>query len=50
MDATGEADGAEAVTRARLARMTPLSRQVARGKLDALSAGADIVRRELLGQ
>jgi DNA-directed RNA polymerase specialized sigma24 family protein/CheY-like chemotaxis protein len=27
MDATGEADGAEAVTRARLARMTPLSRQ-----------------------
>ncbi|QGY32739.1 methionine synthase [Pantoea cypripedii] len=29
--------------------MTPLSRQVARGKLHALSAGAEIVRRELLG-
>ncbi|MBR9786429.1 MAG: methionine synthase [Vibrionaceae bacterium] len=28
--------------------MAPLSRQVARGKLNALSAGADIVRRELL--
>lgn len=27
--------------------MTPLSRQVARGKLQALSAGAEIVRREL---
>lgn len=27
--------------------MTPLSRQVARGKLSALSAGAEIVRREL---
>lgn len=27
--------------------MTPLSRQVARGKLNALSAGAEIVRREL---
>ena len=29
--------------------MAPLSRQVALGKLKALSAGADIVRRELLG-
>lgn len=29
--------------------MAPLSRQVARGKLNALAAGADIVRRELLG-
>lgn len=28
--------------------MAPLSRRVARGKLDALSAGAEIVRRELL--
>ncbi|MEJ2765192.1 methionine synthase [Photobacterium sp. MCCC 1A19761] len=28
--------------------MTPLSREVARGKLKALSAGAEIVRRELL--
>ncbi|NVC95056.1 methionine synthase [Vibrio natriegens] len=28
--------------------MAPLSRQIARGKLNALSAGADIVRRELL--
>ena len=28
--------------------MTPLSRKVARGKLHALSAGADIVRKELL--
>ncbi|KIO47794.1 5-methyltetrahydropteroyltriglutamate--homocysteine methyltransferase, partial [Nitrosospira sp. NpAV] len=28
--------------------MTPLSRQVARGKLHTLSAGAEIVRRELL--
>ena len=27
--------------------MTPLSRQVARGKLEALSAGAAIVRKEL---
>lgn len=27
--------------------MTPLSRRVARGKLNALSAGAAIVRREL---
>ena len=30
--------------------MTPLSRQVARGKLSALSAGAEIVRRELLSK
>lgn len=30
--------------------MTPLSREVARGKLSALSAGADIVRNELLAQ
>ncbi|RYY79358.1 MAG: methionine synthase [Moraxellaceae bacterium] len=30
--------------------MTPLSRQVARGKLHALSAGADIVRQELLAK
>lgn len=30
--------------------MTPLSRQVARGKLNALTAGAEIVRRELLGK
>ena len=30
--------------------MAPLSRQVARGKLHALSAGADIVRRELSNQ
>ena len=30
--------------------MAPLSRQVARGKLHALSAGADIVRRELANQ
>lgn len=29
--------------------MAPLPRQVARGKLNALAAGADIVRRELLG-
>ncbi len=29
--------------------MAPLSRRVARGKLNALSAGAEIVRRELLG-
>lgn len=29
--------------------MTPLSRQVANGKLNALSAGAQIVRKELLG-
>ncbi|MCP6060682.1 hypothetical protein NL388_36050, partial [Klebsiella pneumoniae] len=27
--------------------MAPLSRQVANGKLKALSAGADIIRREL---
>ena len=27
--------------------MAPLSRQVARGKLEALSAGAEIVRQEL---
>ncbi len=30
--------------------MTPLSRQVARGKLEALSAGADIVRQEILAK
>ncbi|HAZ78252.1 MAG TPA: methionine synthase, partial [Enterobacteriaceae bacterium] len=30
--------------------MTPLSRRVARGKLNALSAGAEIVRRELLAK
>ncbi|ART62795.1 methionine synthase [Kushneria marisflavi] len=30
--------------------MAPLAREVARGKLNALSAGADIVRRELLGE
>ena len=30
--------------------MVPLSRQVARGKLNALSAGAEIVRREILGK
>lgn len=30
--------------------MTPLSRQVARDKLNALSAGAEIVRKELLGK
>jgi len=30
--------------------MVPLSRQVASGKLAALSAGADIVRREILGK
>ena len=30
--------------------MAPLSRRVARGKLNALSAGAEIVRRELLGK
>ncbi len=30
--------------------MAPLSRQVARDKLNALSAGAEIVRRELLGK
>ena len=30
--------------------MTPLSREVARGKLNALAAGADIVRRELLSK
>lgn len=30
--------------------MTPLSRQVARGKLSALSAGAEIVRKELLSK
>ena len=29
--------------------MAPLSREIARGKLNALSAGADIVRKELLG-
>ena len=29
--------------------MAPLSRQVARGKLQALSAGAEIVRQELVG-
>jgi len=29
--------------------MTPLSREVARGKLHALSAGAEIVRKELVG-
>ncbi|MGS5781124.1 methionine synthase, partial [Acinetobacter baumannii] len=29
--------------------MAPLSREVARGKLNALSAGAEIVRRELTG-
>lgn len=29
--------------------MAPLSRDVARGKLQALSAGAEIVRREILG-
>jgi 5-methyltetrahydropteroyltriglutamate--homocysteine methyltransferase len=28
--------------------MAPLSRQVARGKLNALSAGAEIVRKELI--
>ncbi|HCK30589.1 MAG TPA: methionine synthase, partial [Acinetobacter ursingii] len=27
--------------------MTPLSRDVARGKLQALSAGAEIIRKEL---
>ena len=30
--------------------MTPLSREVARGKLYALSAGADIVRKEILSE
>jgi len=30
--------------------MTPLSRQIARGKLSALSAGAEIVRKELLSK
>lgn len=30
--------------------MTPLSRQVARGKLSALSAGAEIIRKELLAK
>ena len=30
--------------------MAPLPREVARGKLQALSAGADIVRREILGR
>ncbi|MCY6410779.1 methionine synthase [Acinetobacter sp. VNH17] len=30
--------------------MTPLSRDVARGKLHALSAGAEIVRKEILGK
>lgn len=30
--------------------MTPLSRQVARGKLSALSAGAEIIRKELLSK
>jgi len=30
--------------------MAPLSRQVARGKLNALSAGAEIVRQELLAK
>ena len=30
--------------------MTPLSREVARGKLHALSAGAEIVRKEILGK
>ena len=30
--------------------MTPLSRRVANGKLNALSAGADIVRAELAGR
>ncbi len=29
--------------------MAPLARDVARGKLNALSAGAEIVRREILG-
>ena len=29
--------------------MAPLSRNVARGKLNALSAGAEIIRRELSG-
>lgn len=29
--------------------MAPLSREVARGKLNALTAGAEIVRRELTG-
>ena len=29
--------------------MTPLSRKVARGKLHALSAGAEIIRQELAG-
>ena len=30
--------------------MTPLSRRVANGKLNALSAGAEIIRRELSGK
>jgi 5-methyltetrahydropteroyltriglutamate--homocysteine methyltransferase len=30
--------------------MAPLSRPVASGKLNALSAGAEIIRRELLGK
>jgi 5-methyltetrahydropteroyltriglutamate--homocysteine methyltransferase len=30
--------------------MAPFSRQVARGKLNALSAGAEIVRKELLAK
>ncbi|MGB6135836.1 MAG: methionine synthase, partial [Shewanella sp.] len=30
--------------------MAPLSHQVARGKLNALTAGADIVRKELLAK
>ena len=30
--------------------MAPLSREVARGKLKALSAGADIIRKELASQ
>ncbi|GAB7215639.1 hypothetical protein OS42_22500 [Dickeya oryzae] len=30
--------------------MAPLSRRVATGKLNALSAGADIVRREILAK
>ena len=30
--------------------MAPLSRQVARGKLSALSAGAEIIRKEILAK
>ena len=30
--------------------MAPLPRQVARGKLNALSAGAEIIRKEILGR